>query len=202
MSESLVAPLFTLIGALLTAIIAALVAILNSHREMAKEERLLAVTQAEQCRQSLTDRASVYLATAHHAVLCMRELAEAEPRKKSIIDKQVVWPTVDPVNRALAAIKINDASEVVDATVALDAAMVELLRHALRQRYSRDQWRELRARIIGDKPDRVVEAARRQAELLGNVRQPRREFRRRGRGSVSRGPGATGVKVGDSNWEG
>lgn len=172
MSESLVAPLFTLVGALLTAVIAALVAILNSRRETAKEERLLAITQAEQYRQALTDRASTYLAMTYHAVLSMRDLAEAEPRKKALVDKQVVWPTVDPVNRALVAIKINDAPEVVAAATALDTAMVELSRKALGQRYTRDQWREIRTQTIGDKPDQVVEAARRQAELLSNMRQP------------------------------
>ncbi|MFT4297207.1 MAG: hypothetical protein QM582_17535 [Micropruina sp.] len=155
-----------LAAAVLTAVIAAFAALWTSWRQVRNQRELLQVTQAEQKRQALTDRCSTYLAATQHAVLQLRDVAMADMESKDEADREKVWPTVDRVNTALVAIKLNDPDELVEAARQLDDAMVELLRAARDQQYTQAEWRARRNEIIGKKPELVVQAARAQALKL------------------------------------
>jgi hypothetical protein len=108
----------------------------------------------------LTTRVSHYLAATHHGVLSLRGVALASMRRKLTAERREVWPTIDRVNAALIAIKINDPDELVEAAVALDKAMVELARLARRTVYTRSEWINVRHATIGTHPQRVIEVAR------------------------------------------
>lgn len=155
-----------LITAVASAVIAAGAAVWTSLRQAGSERELLLLTQAEQRRQGLTSRSSAFLAATQDGVLRLRDLAVAEMPRKDDIDKEFVWPTVDRVNTALFAIKVNEPDELVEAANALDRAMVALSKAARERVYTIDEWRQVRGQIIGLAPERVIEAARIQARLL------------------------------------
>ncbi len=165
-----------LITAVASAVIAAGAAVWTSLRQVGSERELLLLTQAEQRRQGLTSRSSAFLSATQDGVLRLRDLAIAEMADKDDVDKELVWPTVDRVNTALFAIKVNEPDDLVDAANALDRAMVTLAKAARERVYTIDEWRQKRSEIIGLTPERVVDAARRQAELLQG--DPRRGLSR------------------------
>lgn len=164
-----------LITAVASAVIAAGAAVWATVRQTQSERELLLSIQAEQRRQGLTDRSSVFLAATQDGVLRLRDLAVADLESKDRVDKECVWPTVDRVNTALLAIKVNEPDQVVDAANELDRAMVALAKAARERVYTVEEWRQRRGEIVGLKPERVIEAARTHALLL--QAPPRRGLR-------------------------
>lgn len=162
-------PTFALAGAVVGAAITAAITWLNGRREADESRDLIARRSREESRASLAARASEYVAATYHGVLALRDVALAPIEEKRAVEKVEVWPTVDRVNRALINIEINDSPAFVSAVQELDAAMVLLARTATEAVYDLDSWRAARARIIGDLPKRVKDAAKEDLRVLAQL---------------------------------
>lgn len=155
--------MYTLLGALLGAALAATVAVVNTQRLIRKDEKLANLAQSDLRRQELTERAANLIAATYHAVLSLRDLALTEPERKPVVEKTEVRPTVDPVNRALSAIRINDPYDLVQAVEAIDRALVTLAKEANKRAFTYEEWRSYRTQIMSDKPEQAIAIARRYA---------------------------------------
>lgn len=151
-------------GALIAAVVGAFIALvaswLSARMQAASGERLALAARREADQLAMTQRLSAYLAASYHGVLSLRDLALAEPGAKSSAEKQEVWPSVDRVNSALVAVRINDSEPVVAAVEALDRAMVTLAGEARTGSFTHDQWLARRHELIGALPEAVIDAAR------------------------------------------
>ncbi|MFT3834393.1 MAG: hypothetical protein QM711_13895 [Micropruina sp.] len=67
------------------------------------------------------------------------------------MEKTEVWPTVDPVNRALSAIRINDPDDLEQAADEVDRALALLARQASAQTFTHDEWRNCRTGVFPKK---------------------------------------------------
>lgn len=155
--------LYALIGAVFGAGLTAAVAIVNTRRLIRKDEHLALLAQQDAHRQQLTERSATFVAATYHAVLSLRDLALANASDKPRIEKMEVWPTVDPVNRALSAIRINDPEEIVEAAEAIDEALVILSKEAHQRMFTHDEWSHRRGEVMADRPERAIAVARQHA---------------------------------------
>lgn len=153
--------MYTLIGAVIGAALAACIAFVNTNRLIRKDEKLANREEERLRRQDLTERSAALIAATYHAVLSLRDLALAEPDEKAAIEKSDVWPTVDPVNRALSAVRINDPDDLVQAAEAIDQALIVLARQAREHVFTHEEWRRCRAEHMADKPGQAITVARR-----------------------------------------
>lgn len=111
-------------------------------------------------QEAMTDCTAGFLAATTHATLALRDFALAEQEKKHEVEETDVWPTVDPVNRYIIAIEINDPDDLVAAAQRVDAALVALNRLAASRKFTPDEWTATRRQELGDSRDQFKRTAR------------------------------------------
>lgn len=132
---------------------------------MKAEHQLAQASRDEARRQAMTDRTSAFLAASSHALLSLRALALAEMADKPNLERTEVWPTVDRVNSALVAVKINDPDDVVTAIKAVDDALKHLAQEANQLTFSHQQW-SARKESLRDLSEQAIAVARAHALIL------------------------------------
>lgn len=146
------------VGAVITWVVA---------RLAAREQRDLAQAARDEAnREALTERTSAFVAATYHAVLSQSDLAMAPMERKARIWQVQVWPTMDRVNTALVAIKVNDPDDLVKAVTRLDRALVALKEAANETTYTAEEWSTKRDGVIGTLPEDAIQVARRHARAL------------------------------------
>jgi hypothetical protein len=96
-------------------------------------------------------RISRFMASAQGYILSVGQVARAELHQKSHLEETLVWRYMDDVIDALAEIQLHEPESVSRSFEEVDALLGELISIARERRFERQEWRETRDAILGDR---------------------------------------------------
>ena len=151
----------SLVAALLSAIIAALTALRVAWRQHH-------LTRARDAEAASIGRFAEFFGASHAVSLAIAHLACTSPRKKAAVDAELSSGITDRFNTALAAIRIAEPDEAVEAAEKLDGHLVQVLELARCKRWERTAWWAERA----DTAKLVAECQVAARSVIDDIRRP------------------------------
>jgi hypothetical protein len=112
-------------------------------------------------------RLTNYLSASYGGVLAIGQVARAPMDQKPRLERELVWAYIDQSNRALTAIELHDAAELVAAVQAVDRSVVDLMSAARGQEFDRQNWRDQRHALLDDTLAQLKQVGRRHVRGSG-----------------------------------